>query len=138
MKSEMPGTDTSAVEITNISQHGFWILLEGHELFLAFHDFPWFKDAAVGAIVKVEYHHPQHLYWPDLDIDLHVESIEDPAQFPLISQAKKTGFPPSRELRDVRTAGSNYCPMIGFPSSPSNRESSIFVPDRRLRNDGNS
>jgi hypothetical protein len=28
-----------------------------------------------------------HLYWPDLDIDLAVESIRDPASFPLVSKA---------------------------------------------------
>jgi hypothetical protein len=36
----MPGTSTSAVEVTNISKHGFWLLLDGHELFLSFDHFP--------------------------------------------------------------------------------------------------
>jgi hypothetical protein len=29
---------------------------------------------------------PHHLYWPDLDIDLAVESIRHPEQFPLVSR----------------------------------------------------
>ena len=45
----MPGTSTSAVEIINISKHGFWVLLDGRELFLLFDHFPWFKQATVDA-----------------------------------------------------------------------------------------
>ncbi len=79
----MPGTATSEAEVTNISQHGFWLFLGDRELFLPFEEFPWFRDASVGAILKVERPQPHHLYWPDLDIDLCVESIEDPGSYPL-------------------------------------------------------
>jgi hypothetical protein len=43
--------------------------------------------APVGQLVNVEFPSPHHLYWPDLDIDLAVESIEHPERFPLISMA---------------------------------------------------
>jgi hypothetical protein len=43
----MPGPTTSEAEVTNISQHGFWLLVGGRELFLPFDDFPWFKSAPV-------------------------------------------------------------------------------------------
>jgi hypothetical protein len=29
---------------------------------------------------------PHHLRWPDLDVDLAVESIRDPEKFPLVSR----------------------------------------------------
>lgn len=83
MRSEMPGTATSHVEVTNISRHGFWILVDDREVFLPFEEFPWFSAAPVAAILKVERPHPHHLYWPDLDIDLTVESIEFPERYPL-------------------------------------------------------
>ena len=86
MRSETPGTATSEAEITNISQHGFWLFLDDRELFLPFEEFPWFRDAPVGAILKVERPQPHHLYWPDLDVDLCVESIEDPDSYPLKAQ----------------------------------------------------
>jgi hypothetical protein len=85
MKSEVRGTDTSDVEVTNISRHGFWLLLAEKELFLPFAEFPWFKDAPVSAILHVEWPQPHHLYWPDLDVDLAVESIEHPERFPLVA-----------------------------------------------------
>ncbi len=86
MKSGEPGLGTLQVEVTNISKHGFWLLLEGRELFVPFSEFPWFSQATVSAIVNVECAHSNHLYWPDLDVDLAVESIEHPERFPLVSK----------------------------------------------------
>lgn len=79
----MPGTATSEVEVTNISRHGFWILLGERELFLPFDEFPWFREAPVSHIVEVEVQGRGHLHWPALDVDLTVESIEHPERYPL-------------------------------------------------------
>lgn len=75
------------VEVTNVSKHGIWLLAGDRELFLSYEDFPWFKDATVGKILYVQEPSPGHFYWPDLDIDLGLESIEHPERFPL--KAKK-------------------------------------------------
>jgi len=48
----MPGTATSEAEVTNISQHGFWLPLDDRELFAPFEQFLWFKQAPVKAILK--------------------------------------------------------------------------------------
>lgn len=79
----MPGTATSEVEVTKISKHGFWLLLDERELFLPFDGFPWFRDATVGAILEVERPFEHHLFWPALGVDLAVESIEQPERYPL-------------------------------------------------------
>lgn len=82
----MLGTDISPVEVSGISKHGFWILLDGEEeLFVPFAEFPWFRKYPVEQLFSVERPHPHHLYWPDLDVDLHVESIRHPERFPLIA-----------------------------------------------------
>ena len=86
MKSTTLGASISAVEVTNISPQGVWILLDDEELFLSFAAFPWFRDAAVGKILRVESPSPNHLYWPELDVDLAVESIRHPEHFPLVSR----------------------------------------------------
>jgi hypothetical protein len=82
----MPGSATSAAEVTNISKHGFWMLIDGDELFLPFDEFPWFKQATVEAILRLERPSPGHLYWPVLDIDLAVDSIKHPERYPLTSK----------------------------------------------------
>ena len=86
MKSARLGKRTSVVEVSNVSKHGFWLLIEDTERFVPFEDFPWFKNAPIGQLLNVELPSPRHLYWPDLDIDLAVESIDRPDQFPLISK----------------------------------------------------
>ena len=83
VNSSMDGTHTSDVEVTNISNHGFWLLVAGRELFLSYEDFPWFKDAPVGKILNVDEVSPGHFCWPELDVDLGVDSIEHPERYPL-------------------------------------------------------
>jgi hypothetical protein len=82
----MHGTITSAPEVTNISRHGFWLLLGDEELLLPFEQFPWFRSATVEQITHVERPSPEHLYWPSLDVDLAVASIRQPDAFPLVSR----------------------------------------------------
>jgi hypothetical protein len=83
MNSQTPGKTTSELEVTNISSHGIWLFTNEEELFLSYQDFPWFKEAPVGKILKVEEPTSGHYYWPDLDIDLGVETIKHPERFPL-------------------------------------------------------
>ena len=85
MKSAPLGTATSGPEVTNVSEHGFWLLLDEEGLFLPFEGFPWFRDATIGQITHVEQPSPHHLYWPELDIDLAVDSIKRPERYPLMS-----------------------------------------------------
>lgn len=99
MKSAALGRHTSEAEVTNISKHGFWLLLADEELFVPFKDFPWFKDASISEIVRVEWPQLHHLYWPDLDIDLAVDSIRAPENFPLISKKIRPAKPPHRQTK---------------------------------------
>ena len=87
-RSSKPGKRTSAPEVTNVSKHGFWLLIDEQESFVPFEDFPWFRDASIGNLVDVERPRPGHLHWPKLDVDLALESIEDPSAFPLISRVR--------------------------------------------------
>ncbi len=84
----MPGTVTSAPEVTHVSRHGLWLLLGDEELLLPFDKFPWFKTATIEQLEDVEWPTPNHVYWPRLDVDLSVESIRNPESFPLVSGTK--------------------------------------------------
>ena len=86
MSSEPHGISTSRAEVTNISAHGVWLLAGGRELLMPYESFPWFKDVAVAKILNVEEPAPGRFHWPDLDVDLGVESIENPERFPLQCQ----------------------------------------------------
>lgn len=73
-----------AVEVSNISAHGFWLLIHDREHFLPFDENPWFRNATIGQILNLELLRDQHLHWPDLDVDLELESVTDPGKFPLV------------------------------------------------------
>lgn len=88
MNSLTHGKNISQVEVTHISSHGVWLLLSGVEYFMPYTQFPWFKDARVADILNVEQLQQGHLYWPKLDVDLGVDSIENPHRFPLTARCK--------------------------------------------------
>lgn len=88
MRSAVRGKHTSDVEVTNVSGNGFWLLLDGDELFVEFKQFPWFREAAIGDLLNIERPSPHHLHWPDLDVDLAVESLRHPERYPLVSRVR--------------------------------------------------
>ncbi len=83
MSSVPLGTSTSTAEVTNISRHGVWLLVDERELFMPFDEFRWFRHAAVNSVLNLERPGHNHLYWPSLDVDLTVDSIEHPDKCPL-------------------------------------------------------
>ncbi|MBM3301264.1 MAG: DUF2442 domain-containing protein [Deltaproteobacteria bacterium] len=78
------GASTLQAEVTNIDRFGFWLLVNDKEYFLPYEDFPWFRQARVDQILNVELLHGDHLHWPELDVDLSLESLAQPDTFPLI------------------------------------------------------
>lgn len=108
MTSVGRGARTSAAEVTNISGNGFWLLIDDQELFVAFSDFPWFRDATVAQLTCVERPRAHHLVWPALDVDLATESLTQPERYPLVSKARPntrllpTGRATKKPLRGER------------------------------------
>lgn len=80
----MHGLSTLTVEVTNISAHGFWILLNENEYFLSYLNFPWFTKATIDDLCEVHLLNGQHLFWKKLDVDLELSSIITPESYPLI------------------------------------------------------
>jgi hypothetical protein len=77
--------------VSGISPHGIWLWLGDREVFMPFTVFPWFREAPVAGVLHVERPQPHHLYWPDLDIDLAVDSIDHPERYPLVSRDRPAG-----------------------------------------------
>jgi hypothetical protein len=83
----MPGTTTLVAEVTNVSGHSVWILIDDEELALPYSEFPWFKAGTIQRISNVVRPTPDHLFCPDLDVDLSVDSIRHPERFPLRAES---------------------------------------------------
>ena len=84
MNSSTHGANTSPIEISNIDRFGIWILLDDREYFLDYDNFPWFRNATMAQILNVELRKTGHLRWPDIDVDLSIETLDHPEAFPLI------------------------------------------------------
>jgi len=59
----------------------------GRELYLPFDAFPWFREASIAQLACIERPTPDHFRWPDLDVDLSIDSIDHPERYPLVSGA---------------------------------------------------
>ena len=105
MKSVKRGRRISAIEVTGISRQGFWLRLGSKERFVAFKEFPWFRDASVAAITAVERPSANHLHWPELDIDLAVDSLDHPERYPLVSKAPQVKERKARVYTSLRRRG---------------------------------
>ena len=90
MKSLKRGRSTSA-SVENISPFGIWLLVKGTEYFLSYEAYPYFRDQTLRAIQGVQLLHGYHLYWPDLDVDLELDNLENPEKYPLKSKAVTKG-----------------------------------------------
>ena len=87
MKLSRHGKDIS-VSVENITSFGIWLLVKEKEYFLSYKDFPFFKDQTLNSVQNVQLLHGYHLYWPDLDIDLEIDNLENPEKFPFKSKIK--------------------------------------------------
>ena len=88
MKSLKHGKDIS-ISVENITPFGIWIFVNEKEYFLSHKDYPYFKEQTLNSIQNVQLLHGFHLYWPDLDIDLEINNLEHPEQYPLKSNKVK-------------------------------------------------
>ena len=84
-KGPMSDISFSTVAVTSLSPLGFWLEFRNEELYLPFVEFPWFEHATVAQICRVQCPSSTRLYWPDLDLDLSVASIRNPAANPIHS-----------------------------------------------------
>jgi hypothetical protein len=85
MKSLKRGKDIS-ISVENITPFGIWLFVKEKEYFLTYKEFPYFKDQTLSSIQNVQLLHGYHLFWPDLDIDLEIENLENPEKYPLKSK----------------------------------------------------
>lgn len=77
-----------SLRVENISPFGIWMLVRGKEYFLNYRDYPYFKSQTIKSIQNVKLLHGFHLYWPDLDVDLEIDNLENPEKYPLKSKIK--------------------------------------------------
>jgi Protein of unknown function (DUF2442) len=110
-RSAKPGKRALDAEVINVSARDFSLLVDGRERFVDFELFPWFREATIGALVNVRRPSPEHLRWPDLDVDLELDSIEHPERYPLVDRALRSMVSEANlRRREARLAASRAEP----------------------------
>jgi len=93
-----------SVSVENISAFGIWLFVKGKEYFLDFSTYTYFKDQTIKSIQNVKLLHGFHLYWPDLDVDLEIDNLENPGKYPFKSRCsgRKANTLPQRTIHNRR------------------------------------
>ncbi|THJ18441.1 MAG: DUF2442 domain-containing protein [Nitrospira sp. CG24B] len=118
MEFTMRDKGISCIEVSNISRHGLWLCTRDSELFISFKEFPQFLDASVSKILRVEQQNPNFLHWPDLGIDLAVDSIRC---FPLLSKPSRPTTHSSRQAKtEPITQSKSNLRLAPIRTSPKN------------------
>lgn len=74
--------------VLSIESQGLWLCLDGATHFLPFAEYPWFSNASIAAVFKVERLGEEGIRWPDLDVDIQMDSISHPERYPLVSRVR--------------------------------------------------
>ncbi|MGC9452210.1 MAG: DUF2442 domain-containing protein [Oceanipulchritudo sp.] len=84
--SSKHGDSISVIRVERIGTGGIELQLDGRSYQLPFSHFPWFAGADPAAVHNVVRVSRNHLRWPDLDVDLSLDSIRHPERYPLIAR----------------------------------------------------
>jgi len=86
-----------SVSVENITPFGIWLYVKEKEYFLRYKEFPYFRNQTLASIQNVQLLHDYHLYWPDLDVDLEIDNLENPEKYPLKTEIGRTSSSRVRE-----------------------------------------
>ena len=89
MTSTKPGKNI-LVSVENITSFGIWLFVKGQEYFLDYQNYPYFRDQTLSSIQNVQLLHGFHLNWPELDVDLDIDNLENPEKYPLKDKAGRS------------------------------------------------
>jgi len=77
MKSLKHGKHIS-VSVENMTPPGIRLFVKGKEYFLSYENYPYLKSHPLSFIQNVQLFHSYHLYWPQLDVALEIDNLENP------------------------------------------------------------
>ncbi len=86
-------------------------------------------EATIGQIQNVQAMASRYLHWPDLDVDLHIDGLENPDKYPVQSKLAKGCVPLKPPIADA--TGERCSPAIGYEKEPTALIPSIA--NRRLK-----
>ncbi len=81
-----------SASVLMINNQGIMISVEGNDYFLSYNRVPWLKDATVRNILNIKMSGKNAVEWPDLDIDLEIDSLKHPERYPLVMRRNEFDY----------------------------------------------
>jgi len=85
-------TNAISASVLMINNQGIMISVEGNDYFLSYNRLPWLKDATVRNILNIKMSGKNAVEWPDLDIDLEIDSLKHPERYPLVMRRNEFDY----------------------------------------------
>ncbi len=85
-------TNATSASVLMINNQGIMISVAGNDYFLSYNRVPWLKDATVRNILNIKMLGNNAVEWPDLDVDLEVDSLKHPERYPLVMRRNEFDY----------------------------------------------
>ena len=84
--------NTKPVSVLMINAQGIMINVGGQDFFLSYNRVPWFKDATIKSVLNVQLSGKNAIEWPELDVDLEIDSLRHPERYPLVMRRNELDY----------------------------------------------
>lgn len=85
-------TNTTSANVLMINNQGVMISVAGEDFFLSYNRVPWFKDATIKSVLNVQLSGKNAIEWPELDVDLEIDSLRHPERYPLVMRRNELDY----------------------------------------------
>jgi hypothetical protein len=75
-----------------INSDGIMLSVLGRDYFLSYNRIPWMQDAPIRSVLNVQLSGSEAIVWPDLDVDLEIDSLRHPERYPLVIKRNPLDF----------------------------------------------
>ena len=83
---------STSASVLMINSQGIMLSVLGHDYFLSYNRSPWMQEAPIRSVLNVQMSSPEAIEWPDLDVDLEIDSLRHPERYPLIIKRNTLDF----------------------------------------------
>ena len=83
---------SNKVSVLMITAQGTMISVQRCDYFLSYNRIPWMQDAPIRSVLNVKMSGPEAIEWPDLDVDLEIDSLRHPERYPLVVKRNPMDF----------------------------------------------
>lgn len=91
-------------EVKMVSSEGLYLYVDGKGYFAAFKNFPYLADLSIPQLFNVKYCGDGDIRWEEADIDLNVEILARPEDFPRVMHPVSAASELGRKGGSIRSA----------------------------------